>query len=238
MKVALRRRAATVGLRFTQVALEQSVISRNRDSQLGRVLIQGPCWRGRPAWMTRPYSEDLRERALLMAGRGQTIRAIGAALAISPSCVSKWRKLERETGALKPGQIGGHKKRVLSGGTADWLRERIRSVPSPCAGWPTSWRSAGSRRIRRPCGSSCMPRASASKKTVVAAEQERPDLARQRARWKAHQGKLDATRLVFIDETWIKTNMAPLRGWGPRNRRLVQKTPHGHWATQTFIAAL
>jgi transposase len=83
-----------------------------------------------------------------------------------------------------------------------------------------------------------MPRASASKKTVVAAEQERPDIARKRARWKAHQGKLDATRLVFIDEAWIKTNMAPLRGWGPRNRRLVQKTPHGHWATQTFIAAL
>lgn len=79
--------------------------------------------------MTRPYSEDLRERALLMAERGATIRAIGAALSISPSCVSKWRKLQRETGGLKPGQVGGHKKRVLSGATAEWLRERIRSGP-------------------------------------------------------------------------------------------------------------
>jgi transposase len=79
--------------------------------------------------MTRPYSEDLRERALLMADRGETIRAIGAALSISPSCVSKWRKLQRETGALKPGQVGGHKKRALSGVTAEWLRERIRSGP-------------------------------------------------------------------------------------------------------------
>lgn len=26
--------------------------------------------------------------------------------------------------------------------------------------------------------------------------------------------------LVFIDETWIKTNMAPLRGWGPKDQRL------------------
>jgi hypothetical protein len=25
---------------------------------------------------------------------------------------------------------------------------------------------------------------------------------------------------VFIDETWIKTNMAPLRGWGPKGERL------------------
>jgi len=57
--------------------------------------------------MTRPYSEDLRERAFLMAERGATIRAIGAALSISPSFVSKWRKLQRETGGLKPGQVGG-----------------------------------------------------------------------------------------------------------------------------------
>jgi transposase len=43
---------------------------------------------------------------------------------------------------------------------------------------------------------------------------------------------------VFIDETWIKTNMAPLRGWGPRGRRLRAYAPHGHWKTLTFIAAL
>jgi transposase len=54
------------------------------------------------------------------------------------------------------------------------------------------------------------------KKTMPAAEQERPKIARFRARWKAYQGKVDPSRLVFIDETWIKTNMAPLRGWGPR----------------------
>ncbi|CCV05846.1 hypothetical protein MESS2_1680025 [Mesorhizobium metallidurans STM 2683] len=33
-------------------------------------------------------------------------------------------------------------------------------------------------------------------------------------------GVLDPERLVFIDETWIKTNMAPLRGWGPKGKRL------------------
>ncbi|MHC2563057.1 transposase [Bradyrhizobium liaoningense] len=30
---------------------------------------------------------------------------------------------------LAPGQIGGHKKRVLSDANADWLRKRIRSGP-------------------------------------------------------------------------------------------------------------
>lgn len=63
-------------------------------------------------------------------------------------------------------------------------------------------------------------------------------MARRRTRWRAHQGRIEASRLVFIDETWIKTNMAPLRGWGPRGRRLRAYAPHGHWKTLTFIAAL
>jgi len=44
--------------------------------------------------------------------------------------------------------------------------------------------------------------------------------------------------LVFIDETWTKTNMAPLRGWSLRGQRLKAKVPHGHWKTMTFLAAL
>ena len=71
-----------------------------------------------------------------------------------------------------------------------------------------------------------------------ASEQDRPDVARRRHRWKAHQGRIDPRRLVFIDETWVKTNMAPLRGWCRRGRRLVAKVPHGHWKTMTFLAAL
>src|ERR1700751_3043328 len=71
-----------------------------------------------------------------------------------------------------------------------------------------------------------------------ATEQDRPDVARKRARWKAHQGRIDASRLVFIDETWIKTNMAPLRGWGPCGQRVVACPPFGAWKTLSFIAGL
>ena len=71
-----------------------------------------------------------------------------------------------------------------------------------------------------------------------AAEQDRPDVARRRARWRRHQGRLDPKRLVFIDETWAKTNMARLRGWRRRGERLVEKAPHGRWRTLTFLAAL
>ena len=49
---------------------------------------------------------------------------------------------------------------------------------------------------------------------------------------------LDPAKLVFIDETWAKTNMTRARGRSPSGERLVAAVPHGHWKTTTLIAAL
>lgn len=49
---------------------------------------------------------------------------------------------------------------------------------------------------------------------------------------------LDPAKLVFIDETWAKTNMARTHGYAPRGERLVGAAPHGHWHTTTFVGAL
>jgi transposase len=72
----------------------------------------------------------------------------------------------------------------------------------------------------------------------MASEQDRPKVARFRARWKTHQHRLDPERLVFIDETWVKTNMTRTRGWCQRGQPLIAKVPHGHWKTLTFLAGL
>ena len=63
-------------------------------------------------------------------------------------------------------------------------------------------------------------------------------MAWRRAQWRKYQDRIDPSRLVFIDETWTKTNMAPLRGWAPRGQRLRAKAPYGRWKTMTFLAAL
>lgn len=63
-------------------------------------------------------------------------------------------------------------------------------------------------------------------------------MARRRRRWKKHQGKFDPDRLIFLDETWAKTNMTRRYGRCLRGCRLVAKVPHGRWRTLTFIAGL
>ncbi len=56
--------------------------------------------------------------------------------------------------------------------------------------------------------------------------------------WKKYQTRIEPSRLVFIDETWIKTNMSRLRGWCKKGQPLHAKLPHGHWKTLTFLGAL
>ena len=72
----------------------------------------------------------------------------------------------------------------------------------------------------------------------MAGEQDRPDVARRRRQWAEYQGRIDARSLIFLDETWTKTNMVALRGWSPSGTRLKGKAPHGHRKTMTFLAAL
>jgi transposase len=79
---------------------------------------------------------------------------------------------------------------------------------------------------------------SALKKSLRAAEQQRPDVAAARALWKLRQGLLNSTRLLFIDETGTHTAMTRLRGRCRKGMRLIAHVPHGHWKTTTFVAAL
>jgi DDE superfamily endonuclease len=63
-------------------------------------------------------------------------------------------------------------------------------------------------------------------------------VALKRTAWREAQPTLDVTQLIFVDETWVKTNMVRLHGRATRGQRLVDKTAHGHWKTSTFLAGL
>jgi transposase len=52
------------------------------------------------------------------------------------------------------------------------------------------------------------------------------------------QPTLNPSRLIFLDETWATTNMAPTCDWAPNAERLVRAVPHGHWNTTTFLCGL
>ena len=60
----------------------------------------------------------------------------------------------------------------------------------------------------------------------------------ERDAWRANQPALEAPALVFLDETWLSTNMARRCGRCAKGERLKAAIPYGHWKTTTFLAGL
>jgi hypothetical protein len=60
----------------------------------------------------------------------------------------------------------------------------------------------------------------------------------KRQAWFDGQMDLDPAKLIFIDETGAKTNMARTKGRAKRGERCRAAIPHGHWNTTTFTAGL
>ena len=79
---------------------------------------------------------------------------------------------------------------------------------------------------------------SSQKKSLRAAEQDRPEVKAQRNTWRQKAAGLDVHRLVFLDESGAKTNMTRLYGRSFDGQRVVDATPHDHWCTTTMLAAM
>src|ERR1017187_4955376 len=71
-----------------------------------------------------------------------------------------------------------------------------------------------------------------------AAEQHRPDVALKRARWHEQLQGENTGALVFADESGANTQMTRWRVRCPVGQRLVAHIPHGHYQTNTLVAAI
>jgi putative transposase len=77
--------------------------------------------------MGRPYSKDLRERAVGAVEReGMSRHAAAHRFGVAPSTVINWVRLFRDKGHVEPGQMGGHRPRTLSGEHRIWLLARCK----------------------------------------------------------------------------------------------------------------
>jgi putative transposase len=78
--------------------------------------------------MTRPLSNDLRERVVAARVAGESCRAVALRFGVSVASVVKWSQRHRRTGSVAPGKIGGHRKPVLEPHRA-FIVERLERTP-------------------------------------------------------------------------------------------------------------
>ena len=167
-----------------------------------------------------------------LLNRGPLANAAAKQFDVSISFVVKLMQRWKQRGTIKADKYGGWKKSKLAP-----HGDRIRAlVMENCDITIDELRvllAAEGIEAKRSTLGDFLPAQGLSrqKKTAHAAEQERPDVAAARATWRNEQPGLIAERLVFLDETWARTNMARRYGRAPRGERVVAAIPHGHWKT-------
>ncbi len=80
--------------------------------------------------MAKPYSMDLRERAMRRVAAGESAHSVAAVVKVSVSSVIKWAQRLRRTGSVAPGKMGGHRPLRVSGEHRTWLLARVAGDPN------------------------------------------------------------------------------------------------------------
>ena len=179
------------------------------------------------AWRRgQAYSQDLRDRVL--AADDLSAREAAERFGVSPSYVVKVRQRRDHKGDVTPGPQRSWTPRKLAAQHAA-IAAQVRARPDATLAELCAW-------LLAEFG------VSASLSTMWNTVRHRRAGTRRywpkRAACGALQGQLDGRRLVFLDETWTKTNMARGYGRAPRGQRAIGHVPYGHWQTTTFLAGL
>ena len=161
------------------------------------------------------YSKERRAEVLRECDAGKGTREVAASFGVSESWVRRVKQERRELGKVAPKLTRDRKPswgaaRGLAAGAGRGDARRHPAGADRCGRRP---RVVGRQVDPRPSPDGLG--ADAKKKTFLPAEQARPDVADARRDWLAFLKTIDPDRVVCLDETWAKTNMARLYGRCP-----------------------
>lgn len=183
------------------------------------------------------YSVDFRLKVLEAVDRGTPIAQVARQFGISPITVNNFKRYRAERGTLQPRKSGSSRHRKLTPQDLEAIRRMIeqdagitvnemRQHLSVEVAESTVWRAI------RKMGYSL------KKKSLIAAERNRPETQRQRRNFKAAARFVDPDRLVFLDESNAKTNMTRLYGRAPVGERCNFAQTYGNWSSMTMLSAM
>jgi transposase len=184
----------------------------------------------------RAIPVPMRQRIVELYERGKGTREIAQSFGFCVAAVRRVRQQFQRRGTLQP-------QTHLSGRRTLLTKERKQRLQDLLSDQPDATLAELGARMDRPFRTSTIDlwlrqMGWRYKKTLVAAEQNRPDVAEKRARWHEQLAAEQLTGLVFVDESGANTQMTRWRGRALGGQRLVACIPHGSYQTSTLIAGL
>src|ERR1035437_10057934 len=156
---------------------------------------------------TTAYSDDLRSRVVGEILAGASRREAAERFKVSAASAVRWAQLHSQTGGVGPRPRGGKSRSPLEPHAA-WLLDLTTAEPDLTleaivqrllAGLGLKTSEAAVRRFFK-------RHAITFKKTLHAAEQDRPDISLARERWKASQASLDQIGTFRRPRCAVSTN--------------------------------
>ena len=183
----------------------------------------------------RPYSMDLRQRVAHAVDHQEgSHRLLARRFAVSVSFITRLLALRRQTGSLAPRPHRSGPPPSLDEPALQRLRQRVHDQPDATLGELAQHLGCGPMTVWRALRKLNITR---KKKTVLAEEQQRPDVQRKRRRFQRELARLNPRRLLFVDEAGATTAMARLYGRAPAGERVRGSVP-GRWQTMTLISGM
>lgn len=187
------------------------------------------------------YPVELRSRIVAAVDRGVgSLPKVAALFGVSINCVAAYLQLRQDTGSLQPRPNPGGRRPAITEDRYQELRDLLAKEPDLTLEQIRT-------RLQLDCSLAAICRTlkkrqfTRKKKTLHAAEQQRPDVQADREAWAEWQADLtaaDLDRLVFWDEAAVLTNMTTRYGRAPRGQRVLEYVPHGDWERLTIAAAI
>ncbi len=176
----------------------------------------------RPVSMGKPYSLDLRKRVVAAIEGGCPAIRAAKQFGVAISTAISWMKRLMRPVVSSPARSAATSRRQFRVSTQFGCRSGSRTAISPYAVSLLSLAGCGLKVDYHSVWDFVHAEKFSFKKSVAAGERDRPEVARRRAQWAKYQDRVKAERLVFIDETWTKTDMA-LAGMGAAREQTSHK---------------
>ena len=183
------------------------------------------------------YSLDLRERVVAaMKEPGATVTRVARRFDVSRPAVRDWRDRARR-GELAPWLTGPKGPIKLTEADDALMRAQIAARPGITARELVAMLSVPVT-IATVCRRLIQLDLRFKKKTLIAAEQRRPDVVERRRNFGIAKRFVAPRHFVYLDESGAKTNMTRLYGRALGGARCVDYTQLGHWKTMTMLSAI
>jgi transposase len=191
--------------------------------------------------MPKPYGPEIRRLVIAALSAGKTIDDAADELGLGRATVNRWSSRFNNTGNVDAKPTGGARNIKLNQDDVAKLVDIVRQKPDSTLDElvdlleAETGKRVGSSTVDRRLRAEKITR---KKKSIKASERNSPRVVELREGFKEWQGKQEAHRLVFVDESGSNIAMTRTHGRSPVGEPVAEYVPRNRGDVLTMIGAL